>query len=389
MKTLLYTLIIISITTHLNGQIDFRDGNWAEMLEMAKTENKVIFVDAYAVWCGPCKMMDKQVFTQASVGDFFNENFINAKIDMEKGEGRTLQREYQVTAYPTLLFINKNGELIHRAVGFQDADRLINSGKIALRKDNDAEEFATRYESGERDPEFVLEYMKQLNKADKPTEKIALEYLNEKPNIDDRLGAFIAFTALENVDSRLYQTILKGKKFLQEEYSVEEIDRKLEKAAQNTINTAVQFKSPNVFDQLILDLKKMDMTPSHLRSLERSYYVQVKDEAAYRKSISMELESEHSDPARLAMEIYQSFPESKSMLQYGRSIFDPKFPMALTMDNYVTGLSLAIGLQDFVYMEQIFETMKMKLDMSSREQSQVEGLYDKAKKYLGMQLEKN
>ena len=64
------------------SQISFVEGTWEEVLEKAKEENKIIFVDVYATWCGPCKMMAKEVFTQQEVADFHNATFINAKFDL-------------------------------------------------------------------------------------------------------------------------------------------------------------------------------------------------------------------------------------------------------------------------------------------------------------------
>src|SRR5690606_20628184 len=127
MKKFTITSVFLLLISFAFGQIDFRDGSWEELLKMAQMEDKPVFVDAYAVWCGPCKRMASEVFTQESVGDFFNKNFINAKIDMEKGEGPTIGSKYGVTAYPTLLFISPEGELMHKAIGYQTADRLINN----------------------------------------------------------------------------------------------------------------------------------------------------------------------------------------------------------------------------------------------------------------------
>ncbi len=382
MKSIYYTLFIACISTQLFGQIEFREGSWDEFLEMAKTEQKLIFVDAYAVWCGPCKRMSSEVFTQTGVGDFFNENFINAKIDMEKGEGPSIQNKYGVTAYPTLLFITPEGDLLHKARGYQPADRLINNGKIALRKTNKADEFSTRYEDGERDPDFVLEYIHQLNKADKPTEPIVLEYFQERKEIDAPIKARIAFEALKNMDSQLLQYVLEAKQTIKDNYDQSIIDKKLIDAAQNTINTAVEYNAPSVFNQMVNSLKQMELSPVLLQSVERTYYAKTEDEEAYLENVEETLESESADPSELAMEIYQAFPESKSMLQYARKMFDNNFPKNMSMDNYVTGLSLAIGLEDFVYMEQIFETMKMKPNPNSQEARQVEGLYQKAKNFL-------
>ncbi|MEL6926093.1 MAG: DUF255 domain-containing protein, partial [Bacteroidota bacterium] len=84
MKKILLTMtaILIAGTSVLADGIEFFDGTWEEALNIAKAEEKVIFVDAFAVWCGPCKRMSNNVFPQKEVGDFFNRNFVNMKIDM-------------------------------------------------------------------------------------------------------------------------------------------------------------------------------------------------------------------------------------------------------------------------------------------------------------------
>ena len=73
-----------------NRSIVFREGNWEKILKQAKKEKKLIFVDCYTSWCGPCKMLAKNVFTQDKVADFYNTEFVCVKMDMEKGEGPAL-----------------------------------------------------------------------------------------------------------------------------------------------------------------------------------------------------------------------------------------------------------------------------------------------------------
>jgi thioredoxin 1 len=109
--------------------IQFTNARWAEVLKQAKAQKKVIFLDAYASWCGPCKMLQKNVFTQKTVGDYFNKRFINVKMDMEKGEGPALSQVYPLEAYPTLLFIDGNGRVVKKAIGYMNADDLIAVGK--------------------------------------------------------------------------------------------------------------------------------------------------------------------------------------------------------------------------------------------------------------------
>ncbi|MBD2751370.1 thioredoxin family protein [Spirosoma validum] len=109
--------------------IQFTEVSWREILKKAKAEKKIIFLDAYASWCGPCKMLQKQVFTQKEVGDFYNSKFINVKMDMEKGEGPALSQVYPLEAYPTLLFIDGNGRVLKKFIGAPKAEELIAIGK--------------------------------------------------------------------------------------------------------------------------------------------------------------------------------------------------------------------------------------------------------------------
>lgn len=111
--------------------INFQEGNFEEILAKAKKEKKLIFVDCYTVWCGPCKKLVKEVFPQGEVGAFFNENYISYSLDMEKGEGIELAKYYNVTAFPTLLFLDANGNLLTRTEGFVDAKTLIEKAKIS------------------------------------------------------------------------------------------------------------------------------------------------------------------------------------------------------------------------------------------------------------------
>ena len=118
MNRLFVTLFVLLSCLHASAQtINFNKGTWHEMLAKAKTENKLLFVDMYAVWCGPCKAMAKNVFTQFSVADKFNASFVNYMIDAEKGEGVALAEKYQVAGFPTYLFIDGNGTVVHKIEG--------------------------------------------------------------------------------------------------------------------------------------------------------------------------------------------------------------------------------------------------------------------------------
>lgn len=131
----LLVLSCLAWAAQLQAQgIDFFHGTWEEAKAKAKAENKLLFVDTYASWCGPCKWMAANAFPDASVGEHFNKYFINVKMDMEKGEGPSFAQKYPVSAYPTLMFINGDGKKMHEEVGAQDAAGLLEIGKAVQTK---------------------------------------------------------------------------------------------------------------------------------------------------------------------------------------------------------------------------------------------------------------
>lgn len=125
---------MISVNAQQGDQIQFFEGTFEEALAEATKEKKLIFMDAYTTWCGPCKWMAKNTFTDAAVADFYNNNFINVKMDMERGEGPGLARKYGVMAYPTLLFINPEGEVAHKKMGALQPGAFLDLGQKAQKK---------------------------------------------------------------------------------------------------------------------------------------------------------------------------------------------------------------------------------------------------------------
>jgi len=112
-------------TSSAQTGIQFEKGTFNAALEKAKKENKYLFVDVYTTWCPPCKYMSETVFTQKSVGDYFNATFVSAKIDAERGEGPAVMRRYRVEAFPTFLLLDGDGNLVGKMVGGSPADEFI------------------------------------------------------------------------------------------------------------------------------------------------------------------------------------------------------------------------------------------------------------------------
>lgn len=116
-----------------NG-INFYDRSWQEVLQKARTEHKLIFLDVYASWCGPCKMLRRQTFTDREVGDFYNSNFVNASFDGEKDDGVMLARKFRVEGYPALFILDGDGNILSSTMGYQSPRELIKFGRQAMKR---------------------------------------------------------------------------------------------------------------------------------------------------------------------------------------------------------------------------------------------------------------
>jgi thioredoxin-related protein len=135
-------------------------------LAKAKAENKSVFIDFYTSWCAPCKTMSNEVFPLETVGNFYNKEFINCKVQCDdKGIGVELGMKYQINAYPTLMYLDKNGEILHSAAGSSSAAQFIELGKIALNPDRNLFSLIKEWNAGNRQEVFVSKYFRALKSA--------------------------------------------------------------------------------------------------------------------------------------------------------------------------------------------------------------------------------
>lgn len=114
--------------------IQFFKGSWAEALQKASAENKPIFLDIYATWCGPCKKLKRETFVDKQVAKYYNQHFINVTLDGEKGDGAVLAKQYRIPGYPTLIIFNSGGKPILSTAGFLPAEEFLRFGKDAMTK---------------------------------------------------------------------------------------------------------------------------------------------------------------------------------------------------------------------------------------------------------------
>ena len=206
-KIIPFLFLLISTMLFSQDGIKFGKQSFAKTLEQAKKENKLIFLDAFASWCGPCKLLDKNVFPKKEVGDYFNANFLNLHIDMEKGEGIEIAKKYSIYSYPTLLFIDGDGKVVYKAAGYMSPQELISIAKEAVNPENTLENKIAKFEAGEKDPEFLMGLIKNTYSSDfSLAQKVATRYFQTRTDATyskEEAGMLLFFT--KTIDDDLYK----------------------------------------------------------------------------------------------------------------------------------------------------------------------------------------
>ena len=211
------------------GGMKFIHEDFNKALTSAKEQNKILFMDAYTTWCGPCKLMTKNTFPNEEVAALYNKNFINLKLDMEKGEGPALLSRYGITAFPTLLFIDGEGNIVHKALGYHDVEQFIELGNTALEGSQTLSAWTKRYDKGDRTPAFLRDYAVKLAEAyDKRKTQVAEEYLATQTDWLNEENLEFVYKNTEGVDGKLFPFLVKNKKAFEKLSNAAEVDAKIQ-----------------------------------------------------------------------------------------------------------------------------------------------------------------
>lgn len=306
---LAFFLFLFTGSVAVSQGIDFQHISYEEALQEAQKQDKLIFIDFYTVWCGPCKALAKGPFLDEKLGAYYNENFINIKLDAEK-EGREAARKYGVNAYPTLMYINGQGKMVYKATGSRDVKGLIASGKKAILSTNDEyslEKLKELFPQKQNDEKFLkIYFQKMIEYGANPTEGIEawLKVQTEIKESDVDMMEFL-------MDNQRYLLVGgKAEQIIQENYEeywdiatrAEEstLENFKYKMAENTKSYAYYNKSPEAMRRFITAWKKLpekknwmggEMKSGNLMDYELDYLLLSKDIEAYKEQAAIYLDS--------------------------------------------------------------------------------------------------
>lgn len=286
MKTILLLLLLgLGNATWMQAQegIQFFEGSLEEAQALAAKEGKLIFMDAYTTWCGPCKRMSREVFTADEVGAFYNKHFVNIKVDMEKGEGPRLAGRYRVTSYPSLFFLNEKGEVVHAAKGSRPIEQFLQLGRMALSKNDRSDEYAKQYEEGDRSPKLLQAYAYALLNSGKPATKIANEYIRTQKTFEQEKELEFLYDFAHEADSKAFELMLEHRKALSKYKTNDEIQKRVRQACDATIQKAIEYKEISLLNVAKTQMKQANATFAKEYSflVDVSYAMGIEDWVTY------------------------------------------------------------------------------------------------------------
>lgn len=277
---------------HTTG-IDFQS-SWDDVLEQAKQNDQPIFVKTYASYCLPCRMMDQEIFPDSEVSSFFNENFINYKVDMQSNMGQVFTLAYEVQEIPDLLFFNPDGQVMMRSKGSTSKSELLAMGNEVMAQlgsasvnyivDNQSqikEEIQTKSNKTEYDNEYAISDFPTTIVSETEEANNQSLNLNRVPLMNSEIvepkqqntsisksasksnskfiDMQIIFEAALNVESQAVFTVLKKKKKYYRHFGKEQTVEQLREAAKLMMEEAAKQENPVLLSQAIQVVKRSDL----------------------------------------------------------------------------------------------------------------------------------
>lgn len=195
------SLFLLMVSTVLPGQVEFiKVETRAEMEAVQKKASDqmlMVFVDVYADWCGPCKMMDSEVFTDPGLTEYMQSHFLGVKVDGESDFGRIYAAEQGLEGYPTMFVFSDEGEPISRIVGFTPAQELTGTLKSIKEGYGKIRNYRTLYQRGSLEADGFSDYIALMRKMGKQeeAEQLSEEYVEKVvgPKLSERDIPVVAY----------------------------------------------------------------------------------------------------------------------------------------------------------------------------------------------------
>jgi thioredoxin-related protein len=124
MRVATLIIILLYLPSMIFGKVNFFQGSLNDVQRAAALEGKLYFIDFYAAYCLPCKLMDQTTFMDPELGDYIKGNYVPLKLNIEAFDAYEVRNKYEVKALPTVMIFSSSGELLESYEGSLTASKL-------------------------------------------------------------------------------------------------------------------------------------------------------------------------------------------------------------------------------------------------------------------------
>ncbi|GEP89160.1 Thioredoxin [Chitinophaga terrae (ex Kim and Jung 2007)] len=293
-SVLLLNLITVVTAAQQTTGIRFMQGNWQELVALAEKEQRPIFVDVYTDWCGPCKLMDATVFKEKAVGDKYNKAFVCYKLNAEKGEGRELAKQFNVKAYPTFLFLNSSGFLLHKVVGEKASAPFLAIADEALGKVADKDQLGNleaTFKNGNRQLSFLRKFIAAKAALDMDNSDAFTELVKAWPADSLRTDEALLFIGryLNGLQTPALQILMRNYNSLNQDIRAQIKPRLYNQLVDRGLDFAVSAKRLPEYEQLREYVRQLeplnDAQHAHLNMLTIAYATITKNDSLLKPAV--------------------------------------------------------------------------------------------------------
>lgn len=363
LKSIVILLLVLNFTAVISvtgqggkDEINFRAITFDQALAASKKENKPIYMHGYADWCHYCKYMVDSVYTNKEVADFYNSNFISIKVNLEK-EGKEINKILKAHTYPTIVFYDVNGEVMHRAAGRKYTQPFLELGKEALDTNRQMRAFKTKYESRTATPYEVQFYFRMQEIAGMSSQSQINEYLTRLSDSEfvTPNSWRIMYDIIKDPTLPVMNRFIDNKEVLSSKYTADSVNNKLITVHNSYLMQYVQQLDSVGYEkakQKIRNNPKLDLAEKICAWAELNKYKMKSEWDIYRVEGKKFIEKYATNDARRLVDVaqvyYDRFPGDKDMMAVCEDWVKRSLKMADTYkgNNLLASISFVLGKKD-------------------------------------------
>ena len=253
----IYFATIIFGITEISGQgIKFITNfqSLEEFESQVKKSKRNSLLIAYSSHCDVCGHMDTAVYKNKEVGKFYNKNFVVYKIDLETELANSFVAKYQIIGYPTYLFFNENGVVMHRQKGGFPVKEFLELGSDALNPERQYLSASYKFQTGVRNKDFC----KSLAESSKEMDNVELQrqcvmcYLEENSDWKSEESVKFIFEFVESISEPHFQFLIRNRELFEQKLGAGKVSEKVDNIILRDIAEASFDQKTGVLDTSII-----------------------------------------------------------------------------------------------------------------------------------------